>query len=75
MLAAMAVSISIFLMTIFVYIMYIYYEDRKAILYNSNWIYREDDIDYVDGTYAARIKHCFYIYFNALLIIKCILQL
>ena len=44
-----SISSLIFLVSVAVYATMIYYEDRKALLYNSNWIHREEDIDFLQG--------------------------
>ena len=44
------ISSLIFLVSVAVYATMIYYEDRKALLYNSNWIQSEEDIDFLQGT-------------------------
>ena len=43
------ISSLIFLVSVAVYATMIYYEDRKALLYNSNWIRSEEDIDFLQG--------------------------
>ena len=43
------ISSLIFLVSVAAYATMIYYEDRKALLYNSNWIQREEDIDFLLG--------------------------
>lgn len=43
------ISSLIFLISVAVYATMIYYEDRKALLYNSNWIQSEEDIDFLRG--------------------------
>ena len=44
------ISSLIFLVSVAVYATMIYYEDRKALLYNSHWIQSEEDIDFLQGT-------------------------
>ncbi len=45
------VSSLIFIASVAIYGTVIYYEDRKALLYNSNWIQHEEDIDFLKGIY------------------------
>lgn len=42
-----------FLISVVIYATMIYYEDRKALLYNSNWIHRDEDIDFFQGVCAC----------------------
>ena len=39
----------IFLLSVGIFATIIYCEDRRALLYNSNWIHKEEDIDLLSG--------------------------
>lgn len=43
-------STALFVITILIYVMVIAYQDKQALLFNDNWIFKEDNIDYGLGT-------------------------